>query len=35
MRINPRFAPLAALMALEPRVIERPGVMASTLAPAD
>ena len=35
MRIKPRFAPLAATLALEPRLIERPGVMAPTLAPAD
>ena len=35
MRIKPRFAPLAANVALEPRLIERPGVMAPTLAPAD
>ncbi|PQZ80608.1 MULTISPECIES: TSCPD domain-containing protein [unclassified Brevundimonas] len=35
MRIKPRFAPLAAAVALEPRLIERPGVMTPTLAPAD
>ncbi|WP_296177038.1 TSCPD domain-containing protein [uncultured Brevundimonas sp.] len=35
MRIKPRFAPLAAPLALEPRLIERPGVMTPTLAPAD
>ena len=35
MRIKPRFAPLAATLALEPRLIERPGVMTPTLAPAD
>ena len=35
MRIKPRFAPLAATVALEPRLIERPGAMTSTLAPAD
>lgn len=35
MRIKPRFAPIAATLALEPRLIERPGVMAPTLAPAD
>ncbi|HEY1073094.1 TSCPD domain-containing protein [Brevundimonas sp.] len=34
MRIKPRFAALAAAVALEPRLIERPGVMAPTLAPA-
>ncbi|MGH7021861.1 MAG: TSCPD domain-containing protein, partial [Brevundimonas sp.] len=35
MRIKPRFAPLAATVALDPRLIERPGVMTPTLAPAD
>ena len=35
MRIKPRFAPLAATLALEPRLIERPGVMTPPLAPAD
>lgn len=35
MRIKPRFALLAATVTLEPRLIERPGVMAPTLAPAD
>lgn len=35
MRIKPRFAPLAAAVAQEPRLIERPGVMTPTLAPAD
>ena len=34
MRIKPRFAPLAATVALEPRLLERPGVMTPTLAPA-
>nr|WP_314429232.1 TSCPD domain-containing protein [uncultured Brevundimonas sp.] len=35
MRIKPRFAPLAATVALDPRLIERPGAMTPTLAPAD
>ena len=35
MRIKPRFASLAATVALDPRLIERPGVMTPTLAPAD
>ena len=35
MRIKPRFAPLAATVALDPRLIERPGVMTPTLAPVD
>ena len=34
MRIKPRFAPLAATVALAPRLIERPGVITPTLAPA-
>ena len=33
MRFKPRFAPLAAAVALETRLIERPGVMTPTLAP--
>lgn len=35
MRIKPRFAPLAATVAMEPRQIERPSAMTATLAPAD
>ena len=35
MRIKARFAPLAATLALEPRCVERPGVVSPTLAPAD
>jgi ribonucleoside-diphosphate reductase alpha chain len=35
MRIKARFAPLAATVALEPRCVERPGVVSPTLAPAD
>lgn len=35
MRIKPRFAPLAATVAMELRQIERPGAMTATLAPAD
>ncbi|MGH7026066.1 MAG: hypothetical protein ACREEF_01885, partial [Brevundimonas sp.] len=35
MRIKPRFAPLAATLALEPRLIERPGAMTPTLVPGD
>ena len=34
MRIKPRFSGLAACVALAPRAIERPGVVAPTLAPA-
>lgn len=35
MRIKARFAPLAATLALEPRYVERPGVVLPTRAPAD
>ena len=35
MRIKPRFADLAAFVVLDPRAVERPGVVTSTLAPAD
>ncbi|WP_312783923.1 TSCPD domain-containing protein [Brevundimonas sp.] len=35
MRIKPRFFDLAAVVALDPRAIERPGVVAPTLAPVD
>ncbi|WP_313004097.1 TSCPD domain-containing protein [Brevundimonas sp.] len=35
MRIKPRFASIAATVAVEPRLIERPGVVTPTLAPAD
>ena len=35
MRFKPRFAPLAAAVALETRLIERPGVMTPLSAPAD
>ncbi|MNH49529.1 Vitamin B12-dependent ribonucleotide reductase [compost metagenome] len=35
MRIKPRFAPLAATVAMDLRQIERPGAMTATLAPAD
>ncbi|MFK0299450.1 TSCPD domain-containing protein [Brevundimonas sp. NPDC090276] len=34
MRIKPRFFDFAAFVALDPRVIERPGVVTSTVAPA-
>ena len=35
MRIKPRFADLAALVALDLRAVERPGVVTSSLVPAD
>jgi ribonucleoside-diphosphate reductase alpha chain len=34
MRIKPRFSDLAAFVALDPRAIERPGVVTPTVAPA-